>query len=362
MALAALGDPRSDYLAEIYDQRLQLDQVTQIKLARYLTQINGWQAEAAALTRQLQETIYQTGRTAVVNLPQGWGWLNSPTTAQAQALRLLMARQSSPEIQDRLLRGLLSLRRQGTWPSTYDNAEALSALVAYSQEQSTPPDIAATVRLAGKQLGAAQFHGYTTPSSDLKVPMSELPRGRQTLEIKKSGRGTLHYLMAYRYRLQGRQPGQFQGLRVTREVRPANQTQVLERLGLYGKEDIFTINSGQVFDIGLEIITDHPVEQLLITDPLPAGLEAIDTRFQTATPYFQSQQDSWRIAYQTLYKDRVVAYADRLEPGVYSFHYLVRSVTPGTFLWPGAVAQLRYSPEEFGRTTSSTLVVNSPPG
>ncbi|MGA7937802.1 MAG: hypothetical protein WCA35_29910, partial [Kovacikia sp.] len=67
--------------------------------------------------------------------------------------------------------------------------------------------------------------------------------------------------------------------------------------------------------------------------------------------------DSWQLAYQTLYKDRVVAYGDRLEPGVYTLHYLVRSVTPGTFLYPGAEAHLQYAPEEFGRSAASTLEV-----
>jgi alpha-2-macroglobulin len=95
----------------------------------------------------------------------------------------------------------------------------------------------------------------------------------------------------------------------------------------------------------------------LITDPLPAGFEAVDTSFQTATPYFQAQQDSWQINYQTIYRDRIVAYADHLEAGVYNLHYLVRSVTPGTFLWPGAEVHLQYAPEEFGRSASSTLMV-----
>jgi uncharacterized protein YfaS (alpha-2-macroglobulin family) len=112
-----------------------------------------------------------------------------------------------------------------------------------------------------------------------------------------------------------------------------------------------------VFDIGLEVITDHPVNHVVITDPLPAGFEAVDTRFQTSTPYFQPQNDSWQIAYQTIHRDRVVAYGDRLEPGVYTLHYLVRAVTPGTFHWPGAQAHLQYAPEEFGRSASTQLSV-----
>ncbi|MBE9104245.1 hypothetical protein IQ229_04605 [Nostoc cf. edaphicum LEGE 07299] len=54
--------------------------------------------------------------------------------------------------------------------------------------------------------------------------------------------------------------------------------------------------------------------------------------------------------------DRIIAYADHLEPGVYSLHYLVRSVTPGTFSWSGAEVHLQYAPEEFGRTAESILI------
>jgi hypothetical protein len=92
-----------------------------------------------------------------------------------------------------------------------------------------------------------------------------------------------------------------------------------------------------------------------MTDHLPAGFEAIDTRFQTSTQYFQPLNESWQIDYQTLYRDRITAYSDRLEAGVYNLHYLVRAVTPGTFSWPGAEAHLQYAPEEFGRSTAAQL-------
>jgi uncharacterized protein YfaS (alpha-2-macroglobulin family) len=110
--------------------------------------------------------------------------------------------------------------------------------------------------------------------------------------------------------------------------------------------------------MGLELIVDHRVNHVMIEDPLPAGMEAIDSGFQISNQAVQAQADSWQIDYQTIYKDRIFAYADNLEPGVYQLHYLVRSVTPGEFLWPGAKAHLQYAPEEFGRTTSSTLVVS----
>ncbi len=357
IALAELGDQQNKFLADIYQMRDQFDLVMQIKLARHLSRFPAWQGEAKTMSDGLQQTIYETGRTGKVNMPPNWRWMSSPTTAQGQALRLFIARQAQPEILDRLLQGLLALRRDGTWGSTYSNAEALIALVDYSNLQPTPPNFTATVQLASKQLATNQFVGYRNASQELQVPMSELPRGNSNLVLQKSGDGTLHYLVAYRYRLQGNQPGRFNGLRVTREIRPANSDEILRKIGLFASDDPLELPPGQVYDIGLEIITDHLVDHVIITDLLPAGLEAVDTSFQTSTPAVQAQRDSWQIGYQTIHADRVVAYASRLDAGVYRLHYLVRSVTPGTFQWPGAEAHLQYAPEEFGRSASSLLEV-----
>jgi uncharacterized protein YfaS (alpha-2-macroglobulin family) len=356
MALAQLGEKRNDFLADIYAQRNEFDAVTQIELARYLSQFPEWQNESQTLIKQLQETIYETGRTATVNLPQGWGWLSSPTTTQAQALRLFVVQKSKPELLDRLLQSLLNLRRNGTWQTSYDNAEALMALVDYSRTIPTPPNFAASVQLAGKTLGSTRFVGYQNPSLEIQQSSQTLPKGRHDLMLNKSGRGTLHYLVAYHYRLPGNQPGRFNGLRVTRDIRPVNGEKALRKIGLYAKAEPLTVPAGQVFDIGLEVISDRPVEQVVITDPLPAGFEAVDESFQTATAALQPQNTDFD--FKTIYRDRIVAFSDRLQPGVYQLHYLVRSVTPGTFLWPGAEAHLQYAPEEFGRSADSTLIVS----
>ncbi|MDX2216218.1 MAG: alpha-2-macroglobulin [Oculatellaceae cyanobacterium bins.114] len=357
LALDELGTTRTDFLSELYERRAQFDPVMQIKLARYLSQFPDWQTEATDLTRQVQEAIAETGRAATVNLPSTWRWLSSPTVAQAEALRLFVTRQSDRAVVDRLVQGLLSQRRNGTWGNTYDTAEALTALVEYSQLQPEPPNFTATAQLAGKTLTSIQFRGYEDSSESLTVPMSELPQGENTLTLRKTGQGTLHYLAAYRYRLQGNPPGRFNGLRVTRTLRPANKPDVLKQYGLFDDEQPLTVKPGQVLDVGIEVITDHPVDHVLITDPLPAGLEAVDASFQTATPYFAARGDSWQIGYQTIYRDRVVAYGDHLEPGVYTLHYLVRSVTPGTFSYPGAEAHLQYAAEDFGRSTATTLEI-----
>jgi uncharacterized protein YfaS (alpha-2-macroglobulin family) len=358
MALANWEDPRNEFISDIYGLRKEFDLVTQIKLARYLTNFPEWQSELETLITELEEVIYQTGRTATVNLSPEDQWMSSATVAQAEALQLMIAQNRQPELLNKLLQSLLDLRTNGMWNNGYDNAAALTALVAYSDTESNPENLAVDVQLGTQKLGSVQLNSTDNTNWNLTLPLKELPPGKNNLIITPSGEEKLNYVVAFNYLLTGNQPGRFNGVRVDRKVRLANDNQVLENLGLSTKETPFKVLPGQVFDMGLELIVDHRVNHVMIEDPLPAGMEAIDSGFQISNQAVQAQADSWQIDYQTIYKDRIFAYADNLEPGVYQLHYLVRSVTPGEFLWPGAKAHLQYAPEEFGRTTSSTLVVS----
>jgi uncharacterized protein YfaS (alpha-2-macroglobulin family) len=277
-------------------------------------------------------------------------------TAQAQALRLFVARGGSSDVVDNMLKSLLGMRRNGVWGDSYDNAEALDAIVDYGVAQGPAPAFTARAALSSSTIMAQRFAGYVEPERSTTVPMSALRRGRSDLTLNKDGTGTLHYVVAYQYKLRSGEPGAINGLRVLREIRPANKEQVIASVGVGIPAQPLELSAGNVFDIGLQIITDHYVDHVVIDDPLPAGFEAVDTSFVTATPYFQAVS-AWQIDYQTISRDRVTAFASQLSPGVYALHYLVRTVTPGTYVWPGAQAQLQYAPEEFGRTASSTVKV-----
>ncbi|MGB2925852.1 MAG: alpha-2-macroglobulin family protein, partial [Limnothrix sp.] len=357
LAFDQFGDTRGDFASTLYDARAEFDTVEKIQLARHLAQLPDWQTQAQAIAENVSELINQTGRTAQINLPQRWFWYHSNTTAQAQALRLFVEQEKSPEIVGQVLQGLLDQRRNGTWQTTYDNAQALTALTVYSDTESKPPSIKGTIKLDRKKLADLDFAGYAVPSATVEVPMQDLAKGDRQLIIQKQGDGKLHYLSEFNYRLTGSQPGKLNGIRITRYIRPANEAEVARKYGLYDLSEPFSVEAGQIFDIGLEVITDHPVDHVLISDPLPAGFEAIDTDFQTATTYYQPQRDDWQLNYQKIYTDKVVAYGDRLNAGVYNLHYLVRAITPGSFDYPGAAVSLQYNPETFGRSASSVLQV-----
>ena len=358
-ALAALGHRRTDFLQAIYDKRDRLCDVTRVELARYLSQTPGWESQAKVMSDAIERNVYVTGRGAAVSLPGSWQWYNSETTAQAQALRLFVARAGSTDIADSMLKSLLGMRRNGTWGDSYDNAEALDAIVDYGVAQGPAPAFNAMVSLARVPILSERFAGYVDPERNKFVPMSSLARGRSDLALSKDGTGTLHYVVSYQYQPVDGEPGAINGLRVLREIHPANKEQVLAAIGVGNPAQPLELPAGNVFDVGLQIITDHYVDHVVIDDPLPAGFEAVDTSFATSTPYFQATS-AWQIDYQTISRDRVTAFASELSPGVYSMHYLVRTVTPGTYIWPGAQAQLQYAPEEFGRTASSVVKVTQP--
>lgn len=356
LGLSALGDTSGDFLQSIYSARDGLNYTRRLQLARYLLRFASWRYEGHAMAVRAAASAYETGRSATVNVQREWSsWYDSLAIEQAEALQLMIADGANAEFIDRMVQGLLALRRQGTWRYPYEDARALGALIDYGAVTPVPPNFSATARLGSREIGAAHFTGYANPSRRFDLPMTSLPAGRSDLDLAKSGAGTLHYFVEFSYLLKGVQPGIIQGLRVLRYVRRANDNTVLWQSGLAPPTAPLGLGVGQVFDVELEVIADHPVDNVVITDPLPAGFEAVDTSFRTSTQYYQALTDSWQLDYQAIYRDRVVAYGDHLDAGDYSFHYLVRSVTPGTFFWPGAQAQLQYAPETFGRTASATL-------
>ncbi|MEO8167520.1 MAG: hypothetical protein ABI623_04675, partial [bacterium] len=103
-------------------------------------------------------------------------------------------------------------------------------------------------------------------------------------------------------------------------------------------------------------------------DPLPAGLEAINTSLQTESSEVarqlvndQSQQNAYRwwgsFNHSELKDDRVLIFADELSAGVHTFTYLARATTFGKFEMPATYTEMMYEPEVFGQTSSVQVEV-----
>ncbi|HEY4433236.1 MAG TPA: hypothetical protein VGM99_02435, partial [Candidatus Cybelea sp.] len=219
----------------------------------------------------------------------------------------------------------------------------------------------ATATVDGHEIAHARF-GTTASSQSFTLDASSL-QAASAIVVTSSLHGRVQYTLLYTYPIAPDAPGELAAFRVIRTINDptaagaASTAAPLATIDLAAPAQPLDVTAGRVFDIGVRTIVDHPVDRLVIDDPLPAGFEAVDTSFRTALQAIVPQSDSWQIDTTQIYRDRVIAYASHLDPGVYDFHYLVRSVTPGTFRWPGARAYLEDAPEQFGRSAGGMLVV-----
>lgn len=358
--LAQNGKPRTDFLSDIVAQSNGFDSATQIRVARYLLRAPGWQSKGAAMADRLTQTLYMTGRYVTANLSNRWSWLGSLVDAQSQMLQLLIERRAPAEQTAGAVRALVAQQCRCGWPTADDTASALTALSAYAAtEKLTPGTATATVN--GHQIAHAQF-GTTASSQNFTVDASSL-QAASAIVVTSSLNGRVHYTLLYTYPIAPDAPGELAAFRVIRTINDptaagaASTAAPLATIDLAAPAQPLDVAAGRVFDIGVRTIVDHPIDRLVIDDPLPAAFEAVDTSFRTTLQAIVPQSDSWQMDATQIYSDRVVAYAQHLDPGVYDVHYLVRSVTPGTFAWPGARAYLQNAPEQFGRSASTKLEV-----
>ncbi len=353
-ALAAAGDRRTDFLSDVVANADKYCSAYQIEVARYLLATPGWKAQGAAMADHLEQTLYVTGRYATANVTSRWGWVGSLVDAQSQMLQLLIERNAPVEQRDGAVRALAAQQCKCGWPTMDDTASALRAVTAYAATETLRPGTA-TASVGGATIATAQF-GATASSQRFTIPASSLKGG--AVAIASSG-GTVHYTLLYTYPVPSDAAGELGAMRVVRTVaEPGATSAPVATMDLAPVAAPVAVPAGRVYDIGVRVIVDHPVDRLVIEDPLPAGFEAVDTSFRTTLQAVVPQADSWEIDSQQIYRDRVVAYAAHLGPGVYDVHYLVRSVTPGTFKWPGAHAYLVDAPEQFGRAAGATLSVS----
>ena len=119
----------------------------------------------------------------------------------------------------------------------------------------------------------------------------------------------------------------------------------------------------------LTIVAPAALRYVVIDDPLPAGLEAIDTSLKNSpTPseplgYRWDRADYygwgwWFFEHAQLRDEKLVLSTSYLPAGTYTYTYLARASTPGVFRVIPTTAQEFYFPEVYGRSAGGLFVVN----
>ncbi len=277
----------------------------------------------------------------------------------AAALIALVKMSAENENTHKLVRWLLMGARAGRWRGTQAQSFGLMAITDYlTKMEKGQPNFTLKGFLDGRLLMTAAFTSYTAKAVVSQVAMKLLKPGRRvTLKWARTGNGPAYTTVRLTYYRQRplakpiragfgvdrrytvvRAPGT--GSDNEPPVKPVHRT---------------SFARGQVVQVTVTLVLTGPRYFVVLQDPLPAGLEPINTRFKTSTQAYQAKvsagyyQNRW-MDHVEIRKRRVLAFADYLRAGTYTFTYLARAAVPGVFRARATRAFEMYSPEVWGRS------------
>ncbi len=284
-----------------------------------------------------------------------WSWA-SDTGTTALALRaLLQADPQAPFLPQTVL-WLLRVRGEQGWGSDTTNALvalALTRWAAFSGE--TQPDYDFAAYLDETLLTQA----HMTPDEALTPQAWSWPLTPGSNHTLRLGRGPGTGMLYYQAFLDLTLPAA--------EVPPLNAGLQVER-AYYALEDLDTprtvFRPGELIQVRLTITVPHDLRQVVLTDYLPAGFEALaPSEEQYPVKVFSSQDykrfgwGGWYFAHRERYDDRIVMVAPTLPAGVYTLTYYVRATVPGRFQVRPTVAYETFFPDVRGRSAGAVVEV-----
>jgi alpha-2-macroglobulin len=277
-----------------------------------------------------------------------------------------------------IVRWMMAVRKGGRWGNTQENAYAMESLVNYYRKYETVvPNFSAVVTLGADEVAREQFTGRSADSKSRDLSMPQVlakgaPGSSQPLTFTRDGAGTLFYTTRLRYAADVLyQQGLDSGFHIERKYEPYVENGTRPPATSY--------KAGDLVRVSLTFRLTKERRFVAVTDPIPAGFEAVESWFATTAKSLASRQDRqsnpsdngpqdeedrwdswWRhggFDHVERHDDRVQLFATRLSEGLHEFSYIVRATTAGTFRTAPARAEEMYSPEVFGRTATAVIEV-----
>jgi alpha-2-macroglobulin len=338
-ALALAGRPEPGYHEKLYSVRGKLSPENRALLALAIAESHGPQ--------QMIAELLQTKAPMATDYNERFGCF-----AREDAIRLLawtLYRPEDPTV-DRLVDDLMRNQKNAHWGTTQGNAWALLALTEYAR--------LVELKLAaadGRLNDAGQsFPFHLDERTNVFVhTFAFTNRAEAALRLLKQSTNRLYTTVSIEARPpETPQPCQDRGFSLQRRydrLDDDNQSRGLDGLQV-----------GDRVVVSLKLIVREPARYMVIDDPLPAVLEAINPEFRTqqarSADVVSDDGDWWFSDFHEIRKDRCLSFANEVRPGTYTFRYLARVRAAGSVTAPSAKAEEMYHPERCGLSESQTLV------
>jgi len=297
--------------------------------------------------------------------------LQSDRRTDGIVLDALIANSPQSDLIPKVVAGLLANKVKGRWDNVQENSFILLALKSYFDTyEAQTPDFVGRVWLGDQFAGDHTFQGRETDRATITIPTGELiDAGDSDLVLAKDGRGRMYYRIGLRYA-----PADLQldaldrGFVVDRIYEAVDDPADVSR----DADGTWLVKAGARVRVTLTMVAESQRTHVALVDPLPAGLESLnpalvvtqaapaetaDTEGGTA---FWACCDGWWgrwFQHEQLRDDRTEAFTTLLPAGTYTYSYIARATTPGTFVVPPTRAEEMYAPETFGRTATDKMII-----
>jgi uncharacterized protein YfaS (alpha-2-macroglobulin family) len=278
------------------------------------------------------------------------------------------------------VRGLLGLRKGASYANTQEDAWALLALDAYrAAAQTAAQNVNVELFWAGQSQGKATFDSPSPRVESFSVPASKLASGTTSdLFIELSDKGSVSYAVELRLAKASAAANPLdEGLSVQKLFRGVDAGDVAEVAKSIASKSASQAKLGQLVLVDLLLETAEPREQVVLVDPLPAGLEPIEFRFAATTQALAMSEGAANLRRSTsssvvpgyagiqemlgvrreMHDDQVLYFISHLGAGIYHFRYLARATSTGAYVVPPTRAECMYDSEVFGQNRAAVFEI-----
>lgn len=358
--LTKLGKSKPEVVHALYEGRANLPLFSKIDLLRamFATKKQTSKEVQTLLDEVMSRGVTKQGAIRfAADSPHNYWWAwDSDLRNTAIALQGLVEVAPDDARIPLIARGLIQLDGEARAYPTQGVTQTLLALAEVADKLKSHGDLQISAKLGERVLWKNE--PLNTKVLTQSVPATELKAKTLGLQLENHGRDPLYFgaFLRFSYPATVRLPGLSQGFSVQRTY---------TRRGT-GAGEAIRVGDFVMVQLVIEPSNDN-VRMVVVDDPLPAGLEPVDTSLATSEKEMhevmsnrQSDWTWWQSRYNEIHDDHVEwhfreMYASKRWP--LKLQYLTRARTAGTFHAPGTFVERMYQPDVFGRSPSTDLTV-----
>jgi alpha-2-macroglobulin len=355
---AAAGGGASALEQRLFAARASLPVVAKAHLLTAIAHRAPASPDVKTLVAEIEKASVATPTGATVRELEGpwlsWLWI-TPRQAAATVLEALVRTRQAPQLAAQLAKGLVTEAAFGAGVAgssetlhTHEAAQVLTALALWSP--TVTAGAGATARLGGQPLALLDA------ASKAPVARGKLAQpGSTAVRLERKGAGDLYYALRATYDFPPgvTPPAESRGFTISRTV-----------TALDGKPLAAALRAGDLVRVTVSVKAEREGRMVVIDDPLPAGLEAVNGAFATDDSVAADRAEAtasdggqWAWPLRELRDDRVVWTFRTLPAGSRTLTYAARVTSPGEYVAPAPRVAEMYDATRMGRGTQATFRV-----